>query len=159
MPRSYLLWSFAGNRNEQSQANEEARNGPTKEGRKLVEFIFATIPVCIGVYVYILLRYSYRLQRRLRRTTSLNILRYDRLARSLRRIRENDMNETEMRNHGRRCAQFLRRAANNIRINASLRQHRKSYFLTNCISVHNMFLEIRNMFVSTRAKICILCII
>lgn len=42
----------------------KAKKRADDEGRKLVEFIFATIP-CIGVYVYILLRYSYRLQRRL----------------------------------------------------------------------------------------------
>lgn len=53
----------------QATATSEVKAAKRQEtsrrwGRKLVEFLFATIP-CIGVYVYILLRYSYRLQRRL----------------------------------------------------------------------------------------------
>lgn len=49
----------------------------------------------IGVYVYILLRYSYRLQRRSRRTASLNILRYDQSTLYLRQAGKNGVNEIE----------------------------------------------------------------
>jgi len=90
-PRYTSIISFIEFRRQPQRAKSRQRKGKkragmTGDGNSLN--LHSPLYQYIGVYVYILLRYSYRLQRRLRQTTSLNILRYDRPAHSLRQARK-----------------------------------------------------------------------
>lgn len=67
-PRYASIISFMEFRRQPQRAKSRHRKGKKRadeEGRKLIGFIFATIPIYRRIRVYILLRYSYRLQRRL----------------------------------------------------------------------------------------------
>lgn len=125
MPRSYLLWSFAGDHgdddgnDEATKRQETVRRRRRRWGRKLVEFIFAAIPIYRRrIHIYFIAIFI-PFTKTSRRTASLNILRCDRPAPST-TPETTGMNETEMRARTQRPARgSFKTSRDNTEINAS----------------------------------------